>query len=204
MTNRHWIVWALLAGLAVAAPAGAGIHTWDVSEVFSNADGSVQFIELEETAGGAGETGVGNGSISSNSESHSWSNGAVAAPTSDRFYLIATAAFAALPGAPTPDVILPAGVVPFFSAAGDTVAFGGFDSCAVPAIPTDGTTAYDCLAAGTALNSPTNYAGDVGSVDAGAPPAPTAIPAAPAGALVAIAGGLLVAGALLASGVRRR
>ncbi|MFP6607219.1 MAG: hypothetical protein VCC19_11635, partial [Myxococcota bacterium] len=43
-----------------AGPALAGIHTWDVNEVFSNADGTIQFVELWEAAGGAGEVNVGN------------------------------------------------------------------------------------------------------------------------------------------------
>ena len=32
--------------LFIAAPAHAAFHLWDFSEVYSNADGSVQFIEL--------------------------------------------------------------------------------------------------------------------------------------------------------------
>ena len=31
-----------------AGPLLAGAHTWNVNEVFSNADGTVQFIELVE------------------------------------------------------------------------------------------------------------------------------------------------------------
>ena len=50
----------LLTGIA-----SAGIHTWDVNEVFSNSDGTIQFVELWESAGGADETGVGNGTITS-------------------------------------------------------------------------------------------------------------------------------------------
>ena len=166
------------ATLLSASVASAGIHTWDVSEVFSNHDGSIQFVELVEAAGSPGETGVGNGSITSDTQSHSWSNGAVASPTSNKHYLIATAAFAALPGAPTPDVILPAGVVPFFATTGDTVDFVIYDMCTFPALPNNGTDAYDCVAAGTAVNSPTNYAGTTGSVVAGGAPlvAPTMSP----------------------------
>ena len=44
----------------VAPGAAAGIHTWDVHEVFSNADGSIQYVELWEANGGAGEVNVGN------------------------------------------------------------------------------------------------------------------------------------------------
>jgi hypothetical protein len=48
------MTWRLLIGglLAVTAvafyapPAGAAFHLWTISEVYSNSDGSVQFIEL--------------------------------------------------------------------------------------------------------------------------------------------------------------
>ena len=51
---------ALVVSLSSTAPAVlAGAHTWDVWEVFSNADGTVQFVEIRETGGGAFETGIG-------------------------------------------------------------------------------------------------------------------------------------------------
>jgi hypothetical protein len=155
----------LLALILHPTAALAGIHTWDVNEVFSNADGTIQFVELWESAGGDGETGVGNGSMSSNTESFAIGTGAVAPPTGFKFFLLGTAAFAALPGAPTPDAIIPAGSVPFFDTAGDTVSFVGFDSWAFGAVPTNGTDSLDRLT-GVGPNSPTNYAGVTGSVDA--------------------------------------
>jgi hypothetical protein len=100
-----------VAGLPVAAWAGQ--HTWDVSEVFSNADGTIQFVELKENNGGNTEGGVGNGQITSNAKVFAWSNGAVA-NTANKYYLVATQSFADLPGAPTPDAIMSPGVLPFF------------------------------------------------------------------------------------------
>ena len=43
---------AACLGLA-GTPAMAGSHTWDIGEIFSNADGTIQFIELRNgnTAG---------------------------------------------------------------------------------------------------------------------------------------------------------
>ena len=52
-----------------AGPALAGIHTWDVNEVFSNADGTIQFVELWESQGFTSEVGVGDGPISSDTQS---------------------------------------------------------------------------------------------------------------------------------------
>jgi len=159
-----------------ASVASAGIHTWDVREVYSNADGSIQFIELFDSgnaANGGTETGVGNGSLTSGLQTHSWTNGAVAAPTNGKSYLIASQSFADLPGAPTPDVIIPANKVPFFNRNGDTIGFAGVDSWNFGAVPTDGINSLSRVA-GVATNNPKNYAGVQGSVDGTPPEVPTA------------------------------
>jgi hypothetical protein len=202
---RRQVGLGLVAGTIALLSAGqtnAGIHTWDVNEVFSNADGTIQFVELYEADGLANETGVGFGTISSNTESHNWNQGAVAAPTTNKRYLIATPAFANLPGAPTPDVILPAGKVPFFSPGGDTVAFLTYDSWTFGAIPTNGTDSLDALT-GVGPNSPTNYAGATGSVDA-SPPPPNALPAASAPTTLLLLALLSAAGVTILWGRRRR
>lgn len=171
-TGRTTLISALV--LLAAGAANAGIHTWDVREVFSNQDGTIQYIELIDAGAGGGETGVGNGALTSSLNTFSWSNGAVAPPTNGKSYLIATAAFDALPGGPTPDVIIPATDVPFFNPAGDTISFSGVDSLVFGAVPTNGTDSFDEIA-GVGPNTPKNYAGVQGNVDAGGPPAvPTA------------------------------
>ena len=43
--------------LSLAAPARAGHHSWDFTEIFSNASGTVQFVELFCPANG--EAGLG-------------------------------------------------------------------------------------------------------------------------------------------------
>lgn len=159
--------------LLVGSIASAGIHTWDVREVYSNADGSIQYIELFDAGATGLETGVGSGSLTSASQSHSWANGAVATPTNGRSYLIASASFAALPGAPTPDVIIPANKVPFFNRNGDTVGFAGVDSWVFGAVPTNGTDSLNRIT-GVGANTPRNYAGAQGNVDGAPPPVPTA------------------------------
>lgn len=187
--------------LLAASSADAGIHTWDVHEVFSNADGSIQYVELWEANGGAGEVNVGNGTISSNAQSFSFGQGAVAAPTSNKFYLVATQSFADLPGAPVPDAIIPSGKVPFFDPSGDTVAFGSFDSWALGVVPTNGTDALN-RTGGVVVNAPTNYAGTQGSVDASPPAAE--VPSLSNPALVGVAAILLAAALLWARPVRLR
>ncbi len=176
---RRSILLSIALGLvAVASPAIAGIHTWDVAEVFSNADGTIQFVELVDNGTTGGEINVGNASITSSLGTVTWANGAVAAPTNGRRYLIATPAFAALPGAPTPDVIVAPANVPIFNILGDTVSFGSFDSLTFGAIPTNGTDSFNA-GTGVLLNSPENYAGVTGSVDANVtpPPVPLSSPA---------------------------
>jgi hypothetical protein len=160
---------AISLGIALGpAAALAANHTWDVSEVFSNADGTIQFVELKETNGGNSEGGVGNGQIMSNLKTFAGTNGVVAG-TANKFYLVATQAFADLPGAPVPDAIITSGLLPFFfDPAGDSVDFRVYDTCTFGAIPTDGIDSYNCLGASTGPNTPTNFAGASGSVDASA------------------------------------
>ena len=177
------LVGALVLGLS--ATAWAGIHTWDVNEVFSNADGTIQFVELFEANGTPGETGVGTGPFSSTTQSFALSGGPVAPPTSNKFYLIATQGFADLPGAPTPDDIIPAGSVVFFNVAGDTVSFGAIDSWAFGAVPTNGTDSLDRLT-GVGPATPTNYAGETTT---------DSVPVLPLPALLGLATLLIATGA---------
>ena len=162
MKNRFAAFAVTSLGLAMlGTPAFAGSHTWDVSEIFSSADGTVQFIELTECCGGPGEVNVGGHQVTSGSSSFIIPSN-VAAPTSNRSILFATQAFADLPGAPTPDHII---VENFFSIAADTISYTPWDTFAFGAgqLPTDGVNSlFD--GGSTGVNSPTNYAGETGSV----------------------------------------
>ncbi len=168
---------SVLVHLALVAAAGqvafAGSHTWDVNELFSNTDGTIQFVELKEKGGGEFETGVGNQLLRSNAVTYDIQNNVVA-PTSFKFLLFATQAFADLPGAPTPDEIIPDH---FINTSGDTIIYGPpYDTLTfgAGALPTDGI--HSLRPGGTnPVNTPTNYAGQVGSVDA-SPPPPPAVP----------------------------
>jgi len=170
---------AAALGLCALTTRGAfaGAHTWKVNEVFSNADGTIQFVELRESGGGAGETGVGGHQVTSSTKTYTIPS-SVLAPTSFKSLLFATAAFAALPGAPAPDFVFPAASVPFFSTAGgaDTFRYVAFDSWAVPAgsIPLDGYMSFNRSGV-AAPNTPTNYAGATATIDL-RPVAPPAVP----------------------------
>ena len=178
--TKPGIIYALMAlGLTLSSGSSyvlAGAHTWDVNEMFSNADGTIQFIELRESGGGNFETGVGGHLLTSNTKSFTITSN-VASPTGFKHILFGTAAFAALPGAPTPNYIIPAN---FFSISGDTITYNPYDSrtFGAGALPIDGVRSLNNNLT-TGVNSPTNYAGQTGSVNAA--PAPPAVPDGSAG-----------------------
>jgi serralysin len=184
MEMRRGIRLAAVSAVALAAlaprSATAFGHLWEFGELYSNADGTVQFIELVSDV--SGENGLSimfirstNGGV----DYHFSMN--VVGDTMNKHVLIATAAFASQPGAVTPDYILPDG---FLRSGGDTLSLwneaqpGGGPYGSLPtlkwdtytyaagAIPTDGTNSLnrDHTTITTALNSPTNFAGQTGSV----------------------------------------
>ena len=171
MTIRKGFVLGSMAALLCSTSlAMAGGHTWDVREVFSNADGTIQYIELREMGGGDGETNLNGKKVTSQATGNEFAfPGNAAAPTGNKAILLATAGFAALPGAPTPDHII---VDNFFDAVnGDTLRFHTHDTWVIGA----GTVPLDCVnslhdGSGAGLNSPENYAGVTGSVDCTPPP----------------------------------
>ncbi len=96
----------------------ATFHTFDIEEVFSNADGSVQFIELRESVGANGHHHFDGNQLTSSANVFTFPNDLPDSATANRSVLIATAAFVALPGAVTPDFIIPNR---FFEVTGDTI-----------------------------------------------------------------------------------
>src|SRR6059036_2408789 len=171
----------MLSMSIVGVPARAGSHLWRFAEAFSNADGTIQFIELHESSGiDNGEIFVPGHVIASNTMTYTIPPPNLPNTTANKRLLFATPAFAALPGAPTPDYIFPAGSVPFFSTVSDTLACTGWPSMIFSAgqLPTDGIHSLVCNNASScnpgdlsvAINSPTNFAGQTGSVDASTPP----------------------------------
>ena len=176
MRNRYKAALAVAVSL-VAPSVWAGAHTWQVWEVFSNASGTIQFVELREAAGTPGETGIGGHQILANPSATSYTIvNSVASPTSNKSWLLATPGFAALPGAPTPNEIKASGFL--FQLTDTSVAYTPFNTATWTAglLPTDGIRSLQRPGPGQALavtlaNSPTNYAGQTGSVNA-APPIP--------------------------------
>ena len=139
---------------------------WTITEVYTNADGTIQFIELFTIYNGqeltAGHT-IESIDDASNKNTFIFLTN-TPAPTAGHHLLLATAGFAGLVGAPLPDFELadgflwdPIGTVNFVGAVG----FVSYTN-----IPTDGVTSLHYPGGTSAPNSPTNYAGLEGHIEA--------------------------------------
>jgi hypothetical protein len=181
-------LFGLIGVLGSAGPgAVAGSHTWEVWEVFSNADGSVQFVEIKETHGGTAEGGLGGHTMIGHPSLISTGMANVSGNTAFTFYLVATAGFAALPGAPTPDITVPAGVKLFQNTTDTSMEYSFTNSASwtLGTLPTDGIHSLTRTASlgllSVATNSPTNFAGGTGTVDASGGGALPGVPDGPTG-----------------------
>ena len=120
-----WFVVCSVVLLCSGAPAWSGVHLWRLEEIFSNADGTIQFIEMATCCGSVGgETHLTNNVLSSNTQSFRFPADLTMA-TPNKHVLLATSGFAALPGAPAPDYII---VDNFFSTSSDTITFSAPNS----------------------------------------------------------------------------
>ncbi len=154
-----------------ASPASASFHLWDASEVYSNADGTIQFVELFTTVNS--QHLLAGHYYGSTEHDFTFSINLPSSLTANKRFLMATAGFAALPGAPQPDYIIPDG---FVNICGDTLelrtsvgsttwdSFTFFEGM----LPVDGVLSLNRdLSIGA--NSPTNFAGDPASITAPGP-----------------------------------
>lgn len=154
---------ATSVALLAASAANAGHHSWDLTEAFSNSDGSVQFVELFCPVNG--EAGLGPFTLTSTTNTLNFVTNLVG-DTQNTWVLCATAGFGALPGGVTPDYIIPSN---FFPTAGGTFNYAsGADIWNYGAVPTDGVLALQRNGS-SAANSPINFAGESGSVNLGTP-----------------------------------
>ncbi len=146
----------IISLLMLASPALAGSHLWRIAEVYSNADGTIQFIELKEIGGSSGEWHLlGRWFMTDNNLFVMPNN--LDGDTAYKTFLMGTESYAAQPGVPAPDYVLPDN---FFNPQGDTMVWFTYDSFEVvdSQLPTDGI--YSLLRAGleVGINSPTNFA----------------------------------------------
>lgn len=155
---------------AIAPPARANFHLWEIAEVYSNESGSIQYVEFVTTSGSQG--------VLANHVLSATSDGVVRnftfptdllGPTANKRFLVATPGFAQLPGGVTPDYVLPCGAFFTPGATSITIDFIGADSLTFDgtSLPTDGANALYATTAGalsTAANTPTNFASANGSL----------------------------------------
>jgi hypothetical protein len=143
----------------MAAPAGAAFHLWTMTELFSNADGTVQFLELESPANGEGFLAGHRLSSTAAGTTRTFVFPAnLSGLTRNKRMLIATEGFAAL-GVVAPDYVVPNN---FFSRTGGAVNFADVDLWFHPALPGGGQSLQRDGSA--AANSPTNFAGQTASI----------------------------------------
>lgn len=175
--------WLLVAAFAAyAATAAADFHLFMIDEIYSNADGSVQYVVLHEPAGGAdNEIYLSRAWLDSTSAAGTLhfafprdlpgpdpetcmgeGYGYMTCPpvrTANKRVLIATAGFAAL-NLVKPDYVVPNG---FLATGGGTLDYAGRDIWIYPALPTDGVNAlYRTGTSGP--NLATNFAGATAAV----------------------------------------
>jgi serralysin len=166
---------AILVCFLAVNPLLAG--PWNITELFSNADGSVQFIELT-CVNLDDQQDLDGGTIRSfiTGKVYTIPTDLPSSATANRSFLIATDNFESLPGAVLPDYPtfpgLPVNFFDPFGPNGDAieishVTHGIMDTRAffAGAVPTDGVHSLDLKLNAVTINTPTNFVGQVGSVN---------------------------------------
>lgn len=148
---------------AAALPATASFHLWTMTELYSNADGSVQFLEMRAITGSeqffAGHVLTASGG----GVTHQFTVPTnLPGDSAGRRMIFGTQGFAAL-GVVQPDYVLPNN---FFPIAGGTVNWADADVWNYDALPTNGTDSLmrNGSSVTTGTNSPQNFAGRTGTV----------------------------------------
>ena len=144
--------------LLLAAPCLASFHTFRIESVYSNADGSVQYVVLRETMAAPGERFLAGHTFTSThagvTKTFTFPVNLPSDDTANRRVLIATQGFADL------RLIAPDYIVPnqFLATDGGTLDYAGVDQLTYGVLPTDGSLALGRNGA-TLPNLAVNFAG---------------------------------------------
>lgn len=162
--NPRWLRVLALSAAACAMPAQAAFHDFRIDQVFSNADGTVQYVVIRESGGNNGEQfwagqALRTTNVAGVPKQISFSSNLPSSSTAGRSVLIATAEFAAL-GLVSPDYTIPARFIP---TDGGTLNFAGIDQINLPALPVDGATAINRNGA-PLPGTPRNFANATGTM----------------------------------------
>ena len=161
MKNKiQWLLLSLMA-LVFSLPANAAFHLWKISEIYTNADGTVQFVELATTFDFenllAGQTITSTNVAGTITNTFTFPANLPSPATANKRFLIGTAGVATAPGGITPDYIVPNN---FLFPAGGTLNFALVDFFTYGPLPTDGTLSLNRDGTITP-KSPTNLSGPV-------------------------------------------
>ena len=161
---RHMLAWL---GLTLAVlPASATFHLWTINEIYSNADGTVQFIELTALAGGQEFTSGHPLIASSGGVRHTYNvTSDLPGDSAGRRFLFGTVGFAAL-NIVQPDYIIPNN---FIFPGGGSINWADADIWNYGALPTDGELSLNRSGV-TGANSPANFAGMQGHIQTATTP----------------------------------
>lgn len=155
------ILGAGLASLVLVGSAPAAFHLWNIRELYTNASGTVQFIEFFTSAGNQQFVGGQQISVTNGVSTNMFTIPAdLPGDSTNHAFIIGTAGLQAA-GGPVPDFIIPNS---FLFAGGGTISFFGSNSGAYTALPTNGTQSYSFPSGTLATNSPQNFSGATGVV----------------------------------------
>ncbi|MDQ2961960.1 MAG: hypothetical protein M3R31_02200 [Pseudomonadota bacterium] len=159
MNSRHLLRhFAALASALVASAANGSFHTFAIESIYSNADGTVQYVVLRESSGTPGKNVWGGQTFTSThagvTKTFMFPSNLPSSQTSNKRVLIATQGFASL-GFIVPDYVIPN---QFLATAGGTLNYAGVDPVTYASLPTDGVNAITRTGTSTP-NVATNFAG---------------------------------------------
>ena len=158
--RSRWLVGA--AFILWASFAQAAFHLYKLEQLYTNADGSVQFVVLTTSSNGEN---LWNGQslratpVGGSQRTFFFDHDLPSRSTANRKVLVATPGFAAL-GIVTPDFVMPANFLPIGAG---TVNYAGVNQITYSSLPTDGTNALFSTGA-VGPNVATNFFGATGSV----------------------------------------
>ena len=156
--------------LSLWAVAGGAATTFQIEEIYSNADGAIQYVVLHETAGANGQQALSGGGLAmkygNSNKLFTFLNDLPSSATADRRVLIASQGLADL-GIIVPDYVFPN---QFLFTGPATLGFSGVDSVTYAALPSDGVNAITRTGA-IVPNVATNFAGASVSI----PPVPVTV-----------------------------
>jgi hypothetical protein len=163
--SRRALVRALFAFLFAALaclPAAATFHLWSMDELYSNADGSVQFLEMTALAPSQQFLSGHTLTVTQGSTVHTFNvTSTLPGDSAGHRMIFGTQSFANL-GIVRPDIIVPDH---FFFTGSGSIDWAGADLWNYSGLPSDGRLSLN-RDGSTGVNSPLDFAGQTGTVTA--------------------------------------